>query len=206
MPGTFVLRLLCGLALAAQVWAFDEGIDYSRLIQPQPTETGEKVEVLEVFWYGCPHCWHLEPALSEWVKQLPEGVTFRRMPGTGGRWDAHARAFYAAQAMGKLEVFHQALFKALHEEHRNIMTEDQLVDFAGEVGLDKDEFRSDYESFLVETELGKAREMSSRYGIDSVPTIIVNGKYRTGPSQAAGQERLFQILDSLVKQELGAAS
>ncbi|NEX22115.1 thiol:disulfide interchange protein DsbA/DsbL [Thiorhodococcus mannitoliphagus] len=206
MSVSFLSRVLLGLVLTAQAWAFDEGIDYTRLLQPQPTETGDKVEVLEVFWYGCPHCWHLEPALSEWLKSLPEGAEFRRMPATGGRWDAHARAFYAAQAMGKLETFHQALFRAIHEEKRPLMTEDELVDFAGEIGLDKDEFRADFNSFLVETELRKAQEMSKRYGIDGVPAIIVNGQYRTGPSQAGGQARMFQVLDSLLTQELRAGS
>lgn len=206
MSVSVLLRLFAGMILTAQAMAFDEGIDYTRLVQPQPTETGDKVEVLEVFWYGCPHCWHLEPALSAWLEKLPKGVEFRRMPGTGGRWDIDARAFYAAKAMGKLDVFHKALFHAIHEEKRPLMTEDALVAFAGEIGLDKDQFRSDYESFLVDTELRKAKEMSTRYGIDSVPTIIVNGKYRTGPGQAGGEERMFQVVDALIAKELAGGS
>lgn len=206
MLASFLSRVLIGSMLAAQAWAFDEGIDYTRLVQPQPTETGDKVEVLEVFWYGCPHCWHLEPALEAWLESLPEGAAFRRMPATGGRWDAHARAFYAAQAMGKLDGFHKALFRAIHEEKRELKTEDDLVALAVEAGLDEAEFRADYRSFLVETQLRKAKEMATRYGIDSVPTIIVNGKYRTGPSQAGGQGRMFQVLDELLAQELGSGS
>ncbi|NEV62977.1 thiol:disulfide interchange protein DsbA/DsbL [Thiorhodococcus minor] len=198
--------VLLGSMLVAQAWAFDEGIDYTRLVQPQPTETGEQVEVLEVFWYGCPHCWHLEPALDAWLESLPEGAAFRRMPATGGRWDAHARAFYAAQAMGKLDVFHKALFRAIHEEKRELMTEDDLAGLAGEAGLDEAEFRADYASFLVETQLRKAKEMATRYGIDSVPTIIIDGKYRTGPSQAGGQARMFEVLDTLLEQELQSGS
>jgi len=201
-----LVSVLCGLVLTCSVWAFDEGIDYQRLVQPQPTETGDKVEVLEVFWYGCPHCWHLEPALARWLKTLPEGVEFRRMPATGGRWDAHARAFYVAQSMGKLEAFHRALFEAIHVQRRSVMSEDDLADVAVEVGLDEAEFRSRYASPKVEAELQHAKEMAIRYGIDSVPTLIVDGTYRTTPGEAGGTERMFQVLDALIVEELAGRS
>ena len=172
------------LLLAVPARALEEGVEYVRLPVAQPTETGDKVEVLEVFWYGCPHCWHLEPTLNSWVATMPESAAFRRMPATGARWDPHARAYFAAEAMGKLDVFHEALFKAMQVDKRRIYSENDLVKFAEEVGIDPKEFRAAYESFAVETKLAKAKEMQSRYGIDGVPAVIVNGKYRTGPSQA----------------------
>lgn len=192
------------LLLAVPVRAADEGTDYVRLPVAQPTETGGKVEVLEVFWYGCPHCWHLEPTLTAWVATMPAGVAFRRMPATGPRWDPHARAYFAAEALGKLEPFHEALFKAMQVERKRIFTEDDLVAFAGEVGIDPKEFRSAYESFGVETRLRRAQEMQARYGIDGVPAVIVNGKFRTGPSQTGGVDRFIETLNALVAQELAA--
>lgn len=200
---------LLGLALIAallpiSLHAADEGIDYAVLKPAQPTETGDKVEVLEVFWYGCPHCWYLEPDMKEWVATMPEGVAFRRMPATGPRWEPHARAYYAAESLGKLDQFHEALFKAMQVEKRRIMTEDDLVKFAGGIGIDPDEFRAAYNSFYVETRVKKADEMGRRYGIDGVPAVIVNGKFRTSPSQTGGQERMMEVLNALVAREVAA--
>lgn len=192
------------LLLAVPARALEEGVEYVRLPVAQPTETGDKVEVLEVFWYGCPHCWHLEPTLNSWVATMPESAAFRRMPATGARWDPHARAYFAAEAMGKLDVFHEALFKAMQVDKRRIYSENDLVKFAEEVGIDPKEFRAAYESFAVETKLAKAKEMQSRYGIDGVPAVIVNGKYRTGPSQAGSTDRFVEVLNGLVAQESGA--
>lgn len=200
---------LCGLLLVALLLplplaAVEEGIDYAVLKPAQPTETGDQIEVLEVFWYGCPHCWHLEPVMDQWVTTKPAGVAFRRMPATGPRWEPHARAYYAAESLGKLDVFHQALFKAMQVQNRVIMTESDLVKFAGEVGIDQEEFRAAYNSFYVEARVRKADEMGRRYGIDGVPALIVNGKYRTSPSQTGGQDRFVEVLNVLVGEEIAA--
>jgi thiol:disulfide interchange protein DsbA len=195
---------LIAVLLPLSVQALDEGIDFAVVKPAQPTETGEKVEVLEVFWYGCPHCWYLEPAMKDWVAAMPEGVAFRRMPATGPRWEPHARAYYAAESMGKLDVFHEALFQAMQVEKRRIMTEDDLVKFAGGIGIDPEEFRAAYNSFYVETRVKKADEMGRRYGIDGVPAVIINGKFRTSPSQTGSQERMMEVLNALVAQEVAA--
>ena len=199
---TGLVFLLTALLLPAAIWAADEGIDYTVLKPAQPTETGDQVEVLEVFWYGCPHCWHLEPVMEQWLATKPAGVAFRRMPATGPRWEPHARAYYAAESLGKLDVFHDALFKAMQVQKRPIMKEDDLVKFAGEVGIDPEEFRTAYNSFYVEARVRKADEMGRRYGIDGVPALIINGKYRTSPSQTGGQDRLVEVLNTLVGQEI----
>jgi thiol:disulfide interchange protein DsbA len=199
-----LVPVAAALLLAGPACALDEGIDYTVLKPAQPTETGDRVEVLEVFWYGCPHCWHLEPLMAQWDATKPEGVTLRRMPATGPRWTPHARAYYAAEVMGKLEVFHQALFKAMQVDKRPIMTEDDLVKFAGEIGIDPQEFRDAYRSFYVETRVRKAEEMGRRYGIDGVPAVIVNGKYRTSPTQTGTQDRFMTVMNALVTQELAA--
>lgn len=204
LPARLSGLLLAALLLPTTLWAADAGIDYTVLQQAQPTETGDQVEVLEVFWYGCPHCWHLEPLMEKWVAKIPEGAAFRRMPATGPRWEPHARAYYAAESLGQLDAFHVPLFKAMQVQGRRIMTEDDLVAFAGEVGIDPEAFRAAYNSFYVETRVKKATEMGRRYGIDGVPAVIVNGKYRTSPSQAGTQAGMLSVLDALVSQEIAA--
>jgi len=192
------------LFIPLQLRAVDEGIDYSILKVAQPTETGDQVEVLEVFWYSCPHCWHLEPTMQSWVATLPAGAAFRRLPGADGRLEPHARAHYAAELMGKLDVLHPALFKAIHEDKRALWTEDALVEFAGQIGLDEQAFREAFNSFAVDAKVRKAQDMSRRYGIDGVPAVIVNGKYRTSPSQAGDQERFTEVMNTLIARELAA--
>jgi protein dithiol oxidoreductase (disulfide-forming) len=201
----FLVGVAAALLMSiGSAWAADEGPGYVALRPPVATATGNQVEVVEVFWYGCPHCWHLEPMMNTWVGTLPAGVAFRRVPGTLGRWEPHARAYYAAESLGKLDVFHPALFKAMQVDRRPIFQEDDLVKFAGEIGIDPEAFRAAYESFTVEAKVRKAADLNTRYGIDGVPAVIVNGKYRTSPSQANGQERMFEILSTLVGQELPA--
>jgi len=194
--------LFLALVLALPVRAADEGVDYVALSPPQPTETGDKVEVLEVFWFGCPHCWHLEPTLETWVSQLPKGVAFRRMPATGPHWTPHARAYYAAEALGRLDAFLPALFKAMQVERRRIASREDLIAFAGSIGIDEKAFASAYDSFYVDAKVRKATAMGRRYGIDGVPAIIVDGKYRTSPSQTGGIPQMFPVLNSLVAKAL----
>ncbi len=186
------------------VWAAEKGSEFVTLTPPVATATGDQVEVVEVFWYGCPHCWYLEPLMNTWVGSLPAGATFRRMPATGARWEPHARAYYAAESMGKLDDFHVALFKAMQVDRRPIFMEDDLVKFAGEIGIDEKAFRNAYNSFTVETKVRKAQDLNTRYGIDGVPAVIVNGKYRTSPNMTGSKERFIEVFNTLVGQEVAA--
>ena len=206
LRASFLVTLLTVLLLPiVTAWAADDNSGYEVLKPPVPTATGDKVEVVEVFFYGCSHCWHLEPMMNAWAGTLPEGVVFRRVPGVlNPRWEPHARAFYAAESMGKLEQFHPALFRAMQVDHRPILKEDDLVKFAGEIGIDENEFRAAYNSFTVEAKFRKAQDLNRRYGIDGVPALIVNGKYRTGPGQTGGAERAIEVMNKLVGQELTA--
>lgn len=197
------------LALAAGFFslqvsaAFDEGIDYQRLSRPQPTETEGKIEVLELFWYACPHCYHLEPPLEKWLKQQPESVAFRRMPAVLGKhWEPHARAYYALELMGVLDQVHEPLFYAIHVEKQRLYDEKALTEFLAAKGVDAEEFAKAYKSFYVEMKVRRAIEMGKRYDLDGVPAIVVNGKYLTSPSAAEGSERMFEILDYLIREEL----
>jgi len=194
-----LFSIALGALITAQSWAFDEGIEYTELVTPQPTESGEKIEVLEVFMFSCPHCFHLEPTLEKWLVTKPDNVEFKRMPAIfGPKYLPHARAFYAAQLMGKGEQFNLPLFRALHEDKKNIWDEEALVAFAEEQGIDGDEFRNMYNSFPVDLRVRRAEEMVKRYGVDGVPSVIVDGKYRTSPSQTGSRAAMIQVIDYLI--------
>lgn len=206
MTGRVLLQMLLGILVVGRVWAFEEGIDYTELAQPQPTETGKNIEVLEVFMYSCPHCFHLEPTLEKWIETKPENVELRRMPAVfGPKVEPQARAFYAAELMGVQEQFHEPLFKALHEEKKKIYDEDALVAFAEEQGIQGAEFRKAFNSFFVNMKVRRAEEMGRRFGIDGVPAVIINGKYRTSPSQTGSRETMVQVINHLIEVESGGA-
>jgi thiol:disulfide interchange protein DsbA len=200
---TLTLTLTLGLLAASPARAaFDEGIDYSTVAPPERAEPGDDVEVLEVFWYGCPHCYHLEPAIQKWLEHKPEGVTFRRMPAAvSPRWVPHAKAYYAAEMLGVLDKLHEPLFKAMHEEKRRIFTDEQIIRFAAEQGIDEDAFRNAYNSFPVDMQVRKAADLGEHYNIDGVPAMVVNGKYVTSASQTGGSARMFDVIDYLVAKE-----
>jgi thiol:disulfide interchange protein DsbA len=197
-------------ALAAEADAptnFTEGIEYQRIVPPQPTETAPKVEVVEVFWYGCPHCFHFEPALEAWLKHKPDDVVFRRLPAifTNPLWELDARAYYTAEALGVLDKIHPALFDAIHKSHRKLNTEAALAAFFAENGVSDEDFRRTFHSFYVDTKVREARLMTQRYGIDGVPSMVVAGKYRTEASLAGSEEAMLRVVDFLVAREVAAS-
>lgn len=197
-----VLLLLAAVALAAQ--SFDEGIDYRVVADPARAEAGEDVEVLELFWYGCPHCYQLEPHIDRWLEDKPAGVTFRRLPAAASpRWVPHAKAYFAAEQIGALDQLHVPLFKALHDQRRKIFTEEQIIAFAAEQGIDEDAFRAAYNSFPVDMQVRKAADLVRRYNIDGVPAMVVNGKYVTSATQTGSNARMFEVIDHLVAREGG---
>jgi thiol:disulfide interchange protein DsbA len=187
---------------------FTEGIEYQRVVPPQPTETGKRIEVVELFWYGCPHCYHFEPELDEWVKHKPENVTFRRMPAVfiNPRWELDARAYYAAEALGVLDKMHAALFDAIHKEHRKLGTEAELMAFFAEHGVSNEDFQRTFHSFYVDTKVRHAKMMTQLYGVDGVPTMVVDGKYRTEASLAGSEANMLRVVDFLIAKDTAAAT
>jgi thiol:disulfide interchange protein DsbA len=181
---------------------FREGEHYERLATPLPVHSTDKIEVVELFWYGCPHCFHFEPLLAEWLKHKPDDVEFRRVPAVFAQnWVPHARAFFAAQALGVLDKFHGALFHAIHEEEQRLFDEDSLVKFAGSLGIPTGQFQDAYDGFAVDGMVKKAMNYTKDAGITGVPAIIVNGKYRTGAQLAGGQDQVLKVVDFLVDKE-----
>lgn len=199
--------MLLSLALPAQARAesIDAGIEYRELPEQLRAEPGDDIEVLELFWYGCPHCWYLEPALEEWLETKPDDVSFRRLPSTASpRWVPHAKAFFAADVLGELDQLHRPLFEALHQERRRVLNDEQLIAFAAEQGIDEEQFRRAYQSFPVDMRVRKSTDLGRRYGIDGVPAIVVNGKYVTSASQAGSTERMFEVIEYLIEKERAA--
>lgn len=195
-----LMFLALSLASLGASLALEKGRDYVALATPQPVETGKKIEVREFFWYGCPHCYALEPALSNWVKHKPANVEFVRTPATAPNWLVQAQAYYAFAALGATERTHAALFRAIHEQNRPLNTEPALADFAKEQGIDPAKFREAFNSFGVRTNLERAKRMAEVYQVTSVPMFAVDGKYLTSPSMVGSEEGVLKVLDQLVQQ------
>ena len=194
------LALLPGLLIAAPT--YKEKIHYERVLPAQPTTTGDKVEVVEMFWYGCPHCNSLEPYVDRWLKKMPATAEFVRMPAIfRPEWELHARAYYTAEILGVLDKTHPAMFEAIHQQKRHLSTDAEIQKLFAEHGVTEEDFNRVFRSFAVEAKIRRAKDMSQRYGIRGVPALIVNGKYRTGSQLAGGNANIFRVVDYLVEQE-----
>lgn len=179
------------------------GKDYALVDFPQPTTDPKRVEVLELFFYGCPHCFELEPLLVPWVKKLPKYAYFRRMPAIfNDSWVPMAKAFYAAEDLGVLEKLHSDMFNAIHLQGINLNSRETLLRFVAARGVDAKKFGAAYDSFGVQNQVNQARQLTSAYGIEGVPSMIVDGKYRTSSSMVGSHEKLFPALNELIAMAL----
>lgn len=179
MKKLFVLLLLSVFSAALLAAPPEAGKDYELISPAPPKGTGDEVEVMEFFMFTCPHCYNLDPKLQEWRKKLPENVKFHHMPAMfGGVANLHAKAFFALEVLGEAERLHQPFFKAIHEQKRRLRTEADLEKFLGENNVDLDKFRAAMKSFTVQTKANRAAALMRRYGVRSVPTMIVDGRYR----------------------------
>jgi thiol:disulfide interchange protein DsbA len=187
---------------------YTEGREYARLSSPQPVTTDGGIEVVELFWYGCPHCYHLEPYLENWLKDKPDDVEFVRMPAILGKnWELLAKAYYTAELLGVLDRTHRELFDAIHERKEKITDEAALRAFFVKHGVSAEDFDRTFNSFAVNVKTNNARLMTRRYAITGVPTLIVNGKYSTGPSMVTGgNDSVLEVVDYLVAQERAVAA
>jgi thiol:disulfide interchange protein DsbA len=178
---------------------------YETLDTPQPTQNPDKVEVIEFFWYGCPHCYDFEPILESWVKKLPANVDFIRQPAAfSDLWAKHAKAFYVAQALGVLDQVHADLFDALQNKHQKLESEEQLAAFFTAHGVKEADFHEAYSSFLVDTKVRQAAVTPARYGVTGVPVLIVNGKYKVDGKSAGSHEKMIEVVNQLIKKEAAA--
>lgn len=187
--------------VAQSAGRFELGTHYERLSPTQRTMTSDatQIEVAEGFWYGCPHCFNAEPFFERWLETKPDYVNFVRLPVT---WNevtrVHARVFYTAEALDKLDEMHTAIFREIHENGGRLLSEEELVAFFGRFDVSPAEFEEAWSSPTVtNVKLGRADEYNRRYKIDSVPTVIVNGKYKTDVGMAGGHEALIELIDEL---------
>jgi thiol:disulfide interchange protein DsbA len=178
-----------------------EGTHYQRLAQPIPMAPTGKVEVVEFFWYGCPHCFALEPLVEQWLARLPPDVNFRRAPAAfTPQYEFHQRVYFALEAMGEVATVHRKLFNAIHLEKKRLGSEAEVVAFVSGLGLDGAKFSETLKSFGVATKARQARQLAEGYRIDGVPAVGVQGRYITSAAMAGGNERVFQVVDHLVGQ------
>jgi thiol:disulfide interchange protein DsbA len=210
--GSSALERIAALPSAGQLPAgkWVPGTNYKVIAPAQPTDASPgKVEVIEMFWYGCPHCFALDPIIESWRKNKAPYIEFVRVPVMWGEAHrAHARLFYTLQALGKLEELHAAVFNEIQSTGDSLYvqgdeqgTQRVQVQFARTHGVDPTEFLKAYSSFAVQTNLEKADELERRYKIDAVPTFVIDGKYETDVAQAGGQENLVQLINDLSASE-----
>jgi thiol:disulfide interchange protein DsbA len=186
------------------------GVEYVTLAQPQPVQaTGKKVEVIEFFMYHCPHCNALEPQLEQWVKKQGDNIVFKRvhLPSSGPN-DPEAHLRLTLEALGKAEEFQPKVFKAWHVDHLRLNTDAAIIDWVSKNGIDRNKFLEAWNSFGVTTKLRRLPQITSDYKVDSVPTIIIDGKYQTSPAmvynsvKTQNEPALFgatlQVMDALV--------
>jgi protein dithiol oxidoreductase (disulfide-forming) len=183
-----------------------EGVNYIRLAQPVPTAAAGKIEVIEFFWYECPHCNAFEPALEAWTKHLPDDVAFRRMPVWFREepFSAQQRLFYALESMGLVPGVHRKVFAAIHNDHIRLRTPEDIASFALKSGVDPVQLMAAYSSFAVQTKSQQARQTASAYKIDAVPAMGIHGRYYTNgilanaATPGGSNDRMLPIVDTLI--------
>jgi thiol:disulfide interchange protein DsbA len=186
--------------------AYVEGKHYKRIDQDKAID-GDNIEVLEFFWYGCPHCYSFEPFISKWKKNKPANVEFVRVPATfQPLWTLHARAYYAFQMLGVGEKIHPKFFSEIHNKKNYMKTFDALAIFAQENGVDRTEFIDAMNSFTVESSARKAQKLVNSYKLSGVPAIAVNGKYMVSASMAGSYENMIRIMNFLIQKETAKAA
>ena len=186
----------------ASGWKYQAGQEFTRFASAQGTSSApDKVEVAEVFWYGCPHCYNFDPVLNEWKQSLADDVSFVRIPVIWSpTHEFHARAFYTAEALGKLDQIHPAFFRAIHIDNNPLTTEEAVRELFEEFGVSGEEFERSFNSFAVSSKLNRARTLTRNYQVRSVPIMIVNGKYATS-SQLRTFDDVLDVVDELVTRE-----
>lgn len=188
-----IVGLLCSMQVSAQSVL---GKDYTRLNQAQPTRSGTKIEVLEFFFYGCSHCFHLHPFLSAWEKKIPKDVELQYVPVIfRDNWEPMARTFYSLETLGQRDKLHDDLFKAWNVNNIDLTGESQATNFVGQRGVDRKKFAEAYSSFSVSSKVIRCSQMQESYQIRGTPTIIVDGKYTITGLQP---EEMIRVLNDVI--------
>lgn len=200
----FVLALFAAVLMlsgAAVAKPFEEGVQYVPIRPQPPMAVGEEVEVVEFFWYGCPHCRDFEPTVNKWSSTLPANVKFVQIPAMfGGAADLHAQMYYALEGMGELQRLHNKLFETINSG-RKLRTRDEVDAFLQENAVDMAKFGDAMNSFAVAAKVNRARALMRRYGVRSVPSMVVDARYRSGTG-FSGYEEITEVVDYVVDKVL----
>lgn len=201
--GLLLALALSPLACGAQATgSYTEGKEYKQVKEIVKPADPSKVTVEEFFWYGCIHCFHADPTIEAWKAKKPSGVDFKRVPHTLGSpvGELHARAFYAAEVLNVSDKIHQPLFDAIHNKRQPMSTPDALrALFESAAGVKPAAFDSAMASFVVDSQLRRAQQLTMSYVVTSVPTLVVGGKYTTNVTLAGSPEKAMQVVDFLVE-------
>ena len=205
LSAALVSATLFGMTAQAADVPLEAGKTYIELSNAVPVAVPGKIEVVELFWYGCPHCYAFEPVVNPWAEKLPSDVNFVRLPAMfGGPWDAHGQMFLTLEAMGVEHKVHAAVFNAIQKEGKHLTDKDEMADFLATQGVDKAQFLQTFDSFAIKGQIVKAKELAKKYEISGVPTMVVDGKYRFDLGTAGGPEQALNVADQLIAKERAA--
>lgn len=180
--------------------ALEANREYVRIDPPQPVAVGDRIEVIEFFYYGCPICYELEPMLTRWSVDAPGGIAVRRVPAlASASWESFARLYYALEALGEVTRLHWPVYESFHFDGISLTEEPVMLDWVSRNGIDAQKFLDAYRSPATQAKVEEAREMIRRYGIKGVPSIAVDGKFLTSARMAGGTRELMPVLDSLIE-------
>jgi len=184
----------------AQVKTPEDGVEYMVLQRRAPVDAPpDRIEVVDFFWYSCPHCNAFAPQMSAWMKRMPADVTVRHVPiAFRDDFVPQQRLYYTLEALGKVDELHQKVFDAIHRERQDLTREPGILDWAGKQGLDRDKFREVYNSFAVSTRTRRATQLQDMYKVEGVPALGVAGRYYTDGQLASNMPRALQVLDYLI--------
>ena len=186
---------------AADAGKFEEGKQYKTVrIEAKPLDA-KRIEVAEFFWYGCPHCYAFEPTLNDWDKKKPADVDLVRYPNSLGHPVGllHSKAYYTAVALNVFKPMHEAMFDAIHRDNRPLGSEAQIAAlFLDKAGISQDVFDGTFNSFVVDAQVGRAEQQARDFGVTSTPTLVVGGKYMTGPAMAGGLDQTVAVINFLI--------
>lgn len=197
-----LLTLMLSFASLVQANDYEAGIDYIVLDKPVKTITGNKVEVRELFWYYCSHCYNLEPTLNAWLKKLPNNAQFIRQPAVfSNRWVKGAIFYFVLEQLNLLEKLHEPLFKAIHQDNKNFNSKASFVDWVASFGIDADKVEKAFDSFSVRVKVNKSTINTVKYQTSGVPVIIVNGKYWTDATHTGSHNNMLKVVEYLINKE-----
>jgi thiol:disulfide interchange protein DsbA len=197
--GLLALAFAPAPGFAQQAPAVRLGAEY-RLIDPQPVEAGGRIEVIEFFWYGCPFCYEMQPALEDWIRSMPPDVVLRRVPAIlRDAWAPHVRIYYTLEALGELDRLHQQVYHGYHVEELHMSKPDVVAQWAVRHGVAREKWLAAYNSAEVAQKVERARELTRIYEVRGTPTVVVDGRYLTSSSMAGSVRAVMPVVDQLIQ-------